>query len=207
MDADGITSVSATDKMTDVVKVTAGRLENVFVYLKGGAADKNSFPVPSDPAVLDQQGCRYHPRTLGVMTDQKFEVRNSDPTTHNVHPSPKVNPEWNQSQPQGAPPIDQVFKRKEVIIPIKCNQHPWMKANVAVLDHPFFAVSDSAGSFSIKGLPPGEYEIEAWHEKYGAKTMKVKVDAKSDAKADFAYEASSAYTPGTLKVEPAVVVP
>jgi hypothetical protein len=197
------------EKTTDDVVVSDGKLANVFVYVKGSTVDsKYRFEVPSTPVVLDQLGCRYTPRVLGIMTKQTLKVTNSDPTNHNVHPSPQVNPEWNQSQgPKGAP-IEKSFGRPEILVPVKCNQHPWMKAHVGVLAHPYYAVSGKDGSYSIKGLPPGDYTLVAWHEVYGEKTQKITVGAKESKTVDFSYSASAAYlTPQHLRIEPALVLP
>jgi plastocyanin len=198
---------AAGDKNVDDTLVEGGKLANVFVYLKGGGIEKSSYPVPSEPVVLDQQGCRYHPRTLGIQTNQKFEVTNSDPTTHNVHPSPKTNQEWNQSQPQGAPPIEKTFGRKEVMIPVKCNQHPWMKANIGVLDHPYFAISGKDGSYTIKNVPPGTYTLIFWHETLGEQQQQVTVAAKESKTQDVTYKAGQAYAPSSLPIQPALVLP
>jgi plastocyanin len=192
--------------MLDDVSVSDGKLQNVFVYVKSGLPQA-SFEAPSTEVTLDQKGCKFLPRVVGVQTGQVLSITNSDPTNHNVHPIPKLNKEWNESQLAGQGPIKRKFARQEALIPVKCNQHAWMTAFIGVMGHPFFAVSDAGGAFAIKGLPPGEYELEAWHEKFGAKTLKVKVDPKAEAKADFTFEASAAYNPGSLRMQPAVVVP
>jgi plastocyanin len=200
-------SEAGGDKMTDDTVVTDGKLENVFLYLKGGKIDNYSYTTPSTPVELDQKGCRYHPRVMGIMTGQTFQVVNSDPTTHNVHPTPKNNPEWNQSQTQGAPPIEKKFNRAEILVPIKCNQHPWMKAHLGVLGNPFFAVSAKDGAYTIKGVPPGTYTLVAWHETFGEQQMSVTVGAKESKTEDFTYKSGTAYAPTSLKVQPALVVP
>jgi hypothetical protein len=165
-----------------------GRLANVFVYIKtGGELDKYSFPTPTSRVVLDQQGCRFIPHVLGIQTNQSLEVRNSDPTTHNVHQTPRNNPDWNQSQPAGAAPLLVKFGHAELMVPIKCNQHPWMKAYVGVLSHPFFAVSDRNGAFQIEGLPPGTYTIAAWHEEFGEKTLDVTITPRSKQTISFSF--------------------
>jgi plastocyanin len=191
--------------LNDVV-VKGGKLQNVFIFVKSGLP-QSSFETPADAVTLDQNGCKYVPRVLGVQAGQPLKIVNSDQTNHNIHPLPRVNREFDESQLAGQGPITRKFKRPEAIFPVKCNQHSWMRAYIAVLAHPFFAVSDSNGAFTIKGLPPGEYEIEAWHEKYGAKTAKIKVAEKADAKADFTFDGSVAYQPGSLKIQPAMVIP
>ena len=100
---------------------------------------------------LDQHGCHYVPHILGIQTNQKLTITNSDPTQHNIHPTPKSNPEWNQTQPNGAAAIEKTFARAEVLIPVKCNQHPWMKSYIGVLKHPFFAVSAADGTYYHQG--------------------------------------------------------
>ena len=195
------------DTMSDEALVNAGKLQNVFVYVKGGPADRFSFPVPSEPVVLDQVGCRYTPRIMGIMANQTFRVLNSDQTTHNVHPSPKKNAEWNQVQAQNGAPIEKKFSKPETLIPVKCNQHPWMLAHVGVLEHPFYSVSAADGSYTIKGLPPGDYTLVAFHEVLGEKSQKVTVGAKGTVSQDFTFSPKAAYIPTSLQVEPALVLP
>jgi len=207
MSQDANCASSAGDKTADDLVVTDGKLANVFVYVKGGPADKFSFPTPSDPVTLDQQGCRYHPRVLGLQTNQPFKVINSDSTTHNIHPSPKVNQEWNQMQAQGAPPIEKKFGRAETLIPVKCNQHPWMKANVGVLAHPYFAVSAKDGSYTIKNVPPGTYTLVFWHETLGEKTQQVTVAAKESKTLDQVYKAGATAKATSMEIGPALVLP
>jgi plastocyanin len=190
----------------DDVVVKDGKLQNVFVFVKSGLPQA-SFETPTDAVTLDQKGCKYVPRVLGIQAGQPFKIVNSDPTNHNIHPLPRVNREFDNSQLAGEGPIMRKFAKPEAIFPVKCNQHSWMRAYIAVLAHPFFAVSDSNGAFTIKGLAPGEYEIEAWHERYGAKTLKIKVAEKADAKADFTFDGSVAYQPGSLKMQPAMMIP
>jgi hypothetical protein len=172
----------------DVV-VNNGKLQNVFVYVKSGLPPF-TFEIPPE-VVLDQKGCKYLPRVFGLQTGQVLKITNSDPTDHNIHPVPQKNNEWNQSQLAGQGPITRKFSREEIMVRIKCDKHPWMIAWAGVLAHPFYTVSGADGAFAIRGLPPGEYEIEAWHEKYGAKTTKVKVSELADAKADFVFDAAT----------------
>jgi len=208
MDADSVCAAKHKEPVypETVVVNGNGTLRNVFVYVKTGLEGK-TFAVPQEPATIDQNGCVYKPHVLGMQAKQQLKVVSSDDTTHNIHPMPKVNREWNVSQPPKADPIMQSFSRPEVSIPVKCNQHPWMKAWIDVVDNPFFAVTGDDGSFELKWLPPGNYEIEAVQEQLGAQTMKVTVAAKQSAPADFTFKAEQAYSPSSLQVVPALVLP
>lgn len=192
--------------VSEEVIANNGYLQNVFVYVKGGPADRNSFDPPSEPVILDQSGCRYLPHVLGIMTQQTLRITNSDPVNHNIHPTPRVNPEWNESQGPGAAPKEKQFNRPETLVPVKCNIHPWMKAHIGVLAHPFHAVSGADGSYKIQGVPPGDYTLVSWHEKYGEKTEKIKVDPKGTVTKDFSFAEKQAYMPTSLRVEPALVL-
>ncbi len=166
-----------------------GTLPNVFVHVKAGA-EKYTFAVPTTPAEIDQEGCVYKPHVLGVQVGQTLQILTKDPTTHNIHPMPKDNREWNISQAPNAAPLEQKFSRAEIMIPVKCNQHPWMKAYIGVTKHPFFAVTGKDGTFTIGGLPPGDYTIEAWTATFGAQEQKVTVGAKESKTVDFAFKSS-----------------
>ncbi|MBI1357116.1 MAG: hypothetical protein GC160_22475 [Acidobacteria bacterium] len=158
-----------------------GTLQNVLVWVKKGLEGK-TFPVSGDKVKLDQIGCIYKPHVAAVQVGQTLSVTNSDPTLHNVHPLPRVNPEWNKSQAAGAGAIEEKFPKQELMIPVKCNIHPWMRSYISVIEHPFFAVTGADGSFEITGLPPGEYTIEAVHERLGNQETTVKVgDGESAA--------------------------
>jgi len=171
----------------DAVVNDNGTLSNVFVYVKEGLGDAR-YAASSPEVELDQSGCMYTPHVVGMTLGQKIRFKNTDPTNHNVHPLPMSNREWNQSQPPGSEDIVQEFARPEVMIPVKCNVHPWMIAYVGVLPHPFFSVTGSDGSFEIKGLPPGDYVIEAWHEKFGTFRQNVTVGASETKQVDFSIQ-------------------
>ena len=173
---------------SETVVVNQGKLANVFVYIKDGLPS-GTFAAPSEPVVLDQKGCRYIPHVMGVMVGQPFKILNTDTADHNIHDMPANNPQWNESQMPTDKPIVKTFKNPEMMIPLECNQHPWMRAYVNVLPHPYFAVSSQDGTFAIKNLPPGEYTVAAVHEKFGEQTMKVKVGAKEAATANFDFAA------------------
>src|SRR5262245_44568440 len=141
-----------------------GGLKNVFVYVKDGLGNR-TYATPAEPGMLDQKGCRYVPHVFGVQTGQTVKIANSDTTLHNVHAVPKVNREFNFGQPVKVPPVDRVFDKPEIGAPIRCDVHGWMNAFVNVVSHPFFAVTSDDGTFEIKGLPPGTYTVELWHER------------------------------------------
>jgi plastocyanin len=217
MDADPVCAQTNKDPKTEEVVAAGGKLANVFVYIKDGkTADGKtianmSWDVPGTSVTLDQKGCHYIPHVLGLMAGQKLEIVNSDQTAHNVHPLPKSNPEWNQSQPSGSQPLEKTFGRPEVVIPVKCNQHPWMKAYIGVMRSPLYAVSGADGHFTIQGVPPGTYTLAFLHEKYGEKTVSVTVGAKETKTQDFAFDATATAQAqpfgGALRVEPALEVP
>ena len=175
--------------MTETVVSDGGNLSNVFVYVKEGLGGR-TFNAPTAKVTIDQHGCHYIPHVLGVMAGQTVEILNSDPTTHNIHPSPKNNKEWNESQAPKAAPLEKNFAREEVLLPVKCNQHPWMKMYIGVVKSPFFAVSGKDGKFTITGLPPGKYTIAAVHETLGEQTMQVEVGPKESKTADFSFKAA-----------------
>lgn len=148
---------------------------NAFVYVKDGLDPAYGFDAPTTPAVLDQRGCLYSPRVLGVRVGQAIEIVNSDPTLHNVHALPMNNREFNHGQPKQFSKLSEVFTTPEVMVRFKCDVHSWMAAWVGVVEHPYFAVTDAAGAFRLPGLPPGSYTVEVWHEKLGRKTTQVTI--------------------------------
>lgn len=169
------------------VEVTDGGLANVFVYVKSGVSGE--YPPPSEAALLDQIGCNYEPHVVAVQAGQTLRIRNSDDTLHNVHPRPKVNEEFNFGQPRQGMENTHTFDKPEVMIPVGCDVHPWMRSYISVVGHPFFAVSAADGSFSIANLPAGEYEIEALHETLGSQSATVSVDDGGAATVDLSFTA------------------
>lgn len=160
---------------------------NAFVYVKDGLDPAYTFDVPTEPAVLDQKGCIYTPRVLGVRVGQAIGIINSDPTMHNVHALPMVNREFNHGQPKQFTRISEVFTTPEVMVRFKCDVHSWMAAYVGVVAHPFFAVTDAAGAFKLPNLPPGSYTLEAWHERLGTQTAQVTVGPGQSQPAAFTF--------------------
>ncbi len=167
--------------------VNNGKLANVFVYVKEGLGTR-AFPAPSTPVAVEQTNCRYQPHVVGVQTGQTLRFLNHDATNHNIHAMAQNNEGWNQSQMPKAPPLDQAFSTPEIMLPIKCNQHPWMKMYANVVPHPFFAVTDAAGSYAIRGLPPGDYTLAFVHEKLGEQTVKISLQPKQNAVADATFK-------------------
>jgi len=165
---------------------TDGSLGNVFVYVKDGLGNL-VFPVPGEPKELAQQGCSYRPHVLGIQVGQTLDIVSKDPTLHNVHAIPAANREFNVGQPGEGVRNQHVFSAKEVLVPFKCDVHGWMTAFVGVVDHPFYAVTGTDGSFSLEGLPPGTYTIEAVHEKLGRSTQSVTIGAKETSSVAFTF--------------------
>ena len=215
--ADPVCGQKNPNLTTDDTVVKDGKLANVFVYVKEGTVEGGgkkiadfTWATPTTAVNLDQNGCHYKPHVLGIQVNQKLSITNSDQTQHNVHPTPKQNPEWNQTQAIGAAPIEKTFARPEVLIPVKCNQHPWMKAYIGVMRTPFFAVSGEDGTFKISGVPAGTYTVVAWREgtpNAQEKTMQVTVAANGDGKADFSFGAATASTSTSLQMMPAIELP
>jgi plastocyanin len=170
------------------VVVADGKLANVFVYVKEGFGNR-TFDVPKDAVTLTQSGCRYKPHVLGVMAGQTIKIVNADPTTHNIHPTPKNNRDWNESQSPQAAPLEKTFAREEISLPVQCNQHPWMRMFVNVVKNPFYAVSGPDGKFEITGLPPGDYTIAFVQEKLGEQDQKVTLAAKDSKTVDVTFKA------------------
>lgn len=170
----------------EAIAIRNGKLANVFIYVKEGLP-AGRFPVPAEPAVLDQKGCRYIPRVMGLIAGQQLKILNTDTTLHNVHSMPSANGPWNESQMPMGQPILKSFSNPEMMVPLQCNQHPWMRAYVSVMAHPYFAVSSEDGRFEIRNLPPGDYTLAAVQEKFGEQTMKIKVEPKGTTKTDFIF--------------------
>ncbi len=161
-------------------------LGNVFVSIKSGY-DKKEYPPASEPVVIDQKGCEYSPHVAGVMAGQTLKILNPDGTLHNVHAMSKVNPEFNLAMPKFRAEVSKTFDKPESMFPMKCDVHPWMGAWISVMDNPYFATTPKEGTFTIANLPAGTYEIAAWHEKLGTKTLKVTVGADETKTVDFIF--------------------
>ncbi|MBI3251825.1 MAG: hypothetical protein HYZ52_00700 [Candidatus Omnitrophica bacterium] len=166
--------------------VKDGAVQNVFVYVKEGLEGMN-FPPPAAPVTIENKGCVYLPHVTGAQVGQPVIFLNEDPTLHNIHSFPKNSRPWNLGLPFQGMKQTKSFSAPEVMVPLKCDVHPWMTGYIGVLAHPYFAVSDENGKFEIKNLPPGDYVIEAWHEKLGAQTQKVHVEPRERKGVDFTF--------------------
>ncbi len=170
----------------EVVTDSKHDLQDVVVFVAEGLGDR-TFDAPTQPAVVEQKGCMYEPHVLAVRANQPLHVVNDDPTSHNIHPTPANNREWNKAEPPGTS-LDESFPREEIAIPVKCNVHPWMHGYVAVFKHPYFAVTGKDGSFDLSSLPPGTYTIKAWHEKLGTSTQTITIGAKETKEISFVFK-------------------
>ena len=176
---------------SDVVTGPGGGLANVVVYVRSGLGNYR-FGAPSNPVLLDQKGCLYDPRIVALMVGQRLEIRNSDSTLHNIHSMSRENPSWNRSEPEGAT-VFETFPRAELAIPLVCNVHPWMRGFAFVFDNPYYAITDAAGKFTIPDLPPGNYTIEAWQERYGVLDQPVTLAPHASASLTFTFHGETGH--------------
>lgn len=187
--ADPVCEADNRELFTEDVIVKAGKLANVLVYVQSGEAlNWYVFDAPGTEVSLAHHGCQIVPHVMGMQIQQTLKIANEDATTHNTNLSPKNSAFSNQSQPQGGTPLTHKFTAPEVLIPVKDNQHPWEKAYVAVLAHPFFAVSAQDGSYEISGLPPGQYTVVALHERFGEQRVEVTVGVREKKNLDFSFK-------------------
>jgi hypothetical protein len=173
------------------VVVTHGKLQGALVRIKNGTMGKHD--APKQAAILDQRGCAYVPRVVGIVAGQQLVVRNSDGTFHNVWGVLAGKELWNKPQPAKSAELsfDPKAAQPGDVVELKCGVHPWMHAYVVVQDHPYFAVTDQDGKFAIDGLAPGKYELEAWHPALGSRSMTVEIGKakRGNITARFSYKA------------------
>jgi plastocyanin len=188
MSADPACALATTPNLTEQVLVTDHKLANVYLYVKSGAPDTVA-PASAEAVVLDQKGCRYIPHVIALQQGGSVEFRNSDPTMHNVHMTPAQvgNETVDLSETPMGQPQTQRFKSPEAMIPVRCNNHPWMSAFINVAPNRYFAVTGPDGSFTIPNLPPGKYTLAAIHEKLGEQDLQITIAPKATAKAAFTF--------------------
>jgi plastocyanin len=167
-----------------VVATADGSLANVFVRLKGNVPQT---PIPTQPVVIDQQACVYTPRVVGARVGQTVQIKNSDMLLHNVDASSGKNNGFNIAQPRAGLVYEFKPKNEEIMLHLKCDVHNWMNAYVGIVTNPYFAVSNTMGTFQIDKVPPGTYTLEAWHERFGLVSKPVTVKAGAVASVDFDY--------------------
>jgi len=180
---------AAQNPTTETVKVSDGGLENVIVYVSSGLPADAIYATPTTPVEINQENCHYIPHVFTMMTKQLLKIKNSDATLHNIHAFAMKNPQFNVGQPTQNLVRDEKFAIPEMPIPVRCDVHKWMGAFIGVFNHPFHTVSKSGGSFELK-LPPGNYEITAWHEKFGTKTTMVQVGDNDKKEVNFSFDAN-----------------
>src|SRR2546423_1910799 len=175
----------------DTIAGADGGLQNVVVFISEGLGDR-TYDLPQQPVMMEQKGCVYLPHVVALRANQELDVLNNDATTHNLHPVPTNNRELNKAQAPGMR-VDLTFAREEIAIPMRCNVHPWMRSYIAVFKHPFFAVTGKGGRFELSNLPPGNYTIEAWHEKLGTSTQKISVGAGVTKELEFVFKSPAGH--------------
>jgi len=170
---------------SEALAVHDGKLANVLVHVKNVSGFSDLVQHPE--VVVTQRGCRYAPHVVAVMAGQTVKFVNADDTMHNIHPMPRANREWNAAQASHAEPLEKKFIAPELMVPVKCNQHPWMKMYVNVMNNSFFAVTGADGKFDLKGLPPGTYTVEAVHESLGAQQQEITLGNKENRNVEFTF--------------------
>ncbi len=170
----------------DVVTGPDNALENVVVYISGGA--DTISPPPTSPAIFDQKDCHFTTHVLVLQAGQELQMSNHDPLAHNIHPMPHINREWNKILLPGTPPSSYSLDSPE-FIPVKCNIHPWMHAYFIVLQTKYFAVTGEDGRYTLPELPPGKYTITAWHEVFGTQSKEITVGGGEQTSVDFVFHA------------------
>lgn len=171
--------------------VKDGRVQNAFVYIKSGLGDR-VFAIPETAVEIDQKGCIYVPRVVGAQVGQQVLYKNSDTIMHNVHALPTQAQGFNMILANKGMSRAVQLERAEIMIPVRCDVHPWMQSYVGIVDHPYFAVTGADGRFELKQVPPGTYTVAVWHERFGTKDANVTVAPKGDQTLTFALSATSA---------------
>lgn len=186
----GCGNKSSGDVYSNEVIVNAGKLKNVLITIKNPPQTKvnDNDQIPAKEVVLDQRGCMYHPRVAAARVGQKVTFVNSDAVFHNVRSVTKENEKFNVAMPKKDQRITKIFTKPELFLQAKCSVHPWMGAYVAVMDHPYYAVTGEKGEFSLPDLPPGTYQVEAWHEVFGTQSQNITIGDGKNADVKFSFK-------------------
>jgi hypothetical protein len=138
--------------------------------------------------VLENRACRFDPHVQVAEVGQWLELRNSDPILHNADARIGQDTIFNVA----LTPARHVRKplARAGLVAITCDvRHTWMKAFVAVTDHPYHTVTDAEGAYEIRDLPPGRYTVRVWHEELGIQAEPVTIKAAETATVDVTYPA------------------
>lgn len=187
MSADPYCASHSQMPMTETVEVSDGGLQNVIVYVKSGVPNV-TFPVPTQAVEIDQKDCHYIPHVFTIQVGQPLVIKNNDATLHNIHAWAEKNTPFNIGQPVQNMQTTKMFTTEEMPLPIRCDVHKWMSAYAGVFSHPYHTVSKQGGMWEIK-VPPGNYEIAAWHEKYGMQTQMIQVQDSETKDVSFTFKA------------------
>jgi plastocyanin len=189
MDADPVCAKKHSAPVPNEMLVlgSGNTMGNILVWVSKGLPAGKTYPAPSTPVVLDQNGCQYKPHVMGIMVGQTYRILNSDGVLHNVHALPKINAQFNRAMPPTLKEATAKFDKAEDVFQIKCDVHPWMNAYVGAFNHPFFSVTGPDGKFTIANLPPGTYEITAWQERMGTQKATITVGANDTKTQNFKF--------------------
>jgi Polysaccharide lyase family 4, domain II len=163
-----------------------GGLKNVVVFLETAQP-----AIPADPQklnVIENSGCRYAPRVLAMQKGERLRVKNNDPKLHIPHSYLNERTVFMLSLPFKNTVLEATQKiRDPGILKLVCDTHAWMLGFVHVFDHPFFAVTDDKGAFSIPNVPAGTYTLKAWHEDAGVRSHEVVVAESGNVRVNFEF--------------------
>lgn len=172
---------------SNAIRVKDGRLGDVLVRIENGGV-KGDYTPPDEHVALEEGDCAIEPRMAGAMIGQTLDLKNRDPVLHAVHIAVQNEDFLKKSLTAGSAPVEKLLDTPG-ILKVGCDIHPWERSFLIVSDHPYFAVTDEDGAFTIPDVPAGHYTVEAWHARYGLRRFPVDVGEKT-AKVTFTYEST-----------------